>query len=228
MELIGSSNQMPETVANEAKPMPARKLLASDPYSQTIGEQWRKNRCTQLLGFACLIFVVGTGYLLYRQNKFVPVGFPGGDAFQFPAATPAATPAVTPGTTPAADNAIPAEAASIVVIGAQNDRGVLRVAIYDSATGFNDLKQAIRKTTLQIRGGEATAWVPIDSLPESFAMAVFHDENENGELDRNRLKIPTERYGFSNDARGVIGPPSFEDAKIDCPKAGQSINVSIR
>jgi uncharacterized protein (DUF2141 family) len=31
----------------------------------------------------------------------------------------------------------------------------------------------------------------------------------NGKLDTNRLGIPREGYGFSNDAKGWLGPPSF-------------------
>ena len=44
------------------------------------------------------------------------------------------------------------------------------------------------------------------------AVAAFHDANGDGELNANFVGMPTECYGFSNDARGFMGPPSFDDA----------------
>ena len=50
--------------------------------------------------------------------------------------------------------------------------------------------------------------------PGRYAMTAFHDENDNGELDTNLLGIPSEGYGFGNDAPATFGPPSFESAAV--------------
>jgi uncharacterized protein (DUF2141 family) len=42
----------------------------------------------------------------------------------------------------------------------------------------------------------------------------------NGRLDASRLRIPTESYGFSNDARAVLSAPSFGAASF--PYDGQT------
>lgn len=53
------------------------------------------------------------------------------------------------------------------------------------------------------------------SLPSgTYTVACYHDENSNEELDTNPLGIPTEVYGFSNDARGTFGPPDLEDQQF--------------
>ena len=44
---------------------------------------------------------------------------------------------------------------------------------------------------------------------------MFHDENANGKIDRNFVGIPKEGYGTSNDAKGFMGPPKYEDAKFE-------------
>ena len=54
-----------------------------------------------------------------------------------------------------------------------------------------------------------------DLPPGRFAVAVFHDENENDELDVNFIGIPKEGYAFSRDARGFAGPPSFDAAAVE-------------
>jgi uncharacterized protein (DUF2141 family) len=60
-----------------------------------------------------------------------------------------------------------------------------------------------------------------------YAVAIFHDENENGIMDKNMFGAPTEAYGFSRNARGTFSAPSFEEAKIDL-KESKSIEIWIK
>lgn len=64
-------------------------------------------------------------------------------------------------------------------------------------------------------------------LPEGeYALAIYHDENKNSKLDKNMLGVPTEYYGFSNNARRTFSAPSFEEASFDLKKdVKQSIFV---
>jgi uncharacterized protein (DUF2141 family) len=48
----------------------------------------------------------------------------------------------------------------------------------------------------------------------TYALAVIYDENMNGKLDTNWLGIPIEGYGFSNDAKGLFGMPSYSAARF--------------
>lgn len=43
----------------------------------------------------------------------------------------------------------------------------------------------------------------------TYAVRAFHDIDNDGEMNANWMGIPTEPYGFSNNVRGKIGPPSF-------------------
>jgi uncharacterized protein (DUF2141 family) len=64
-----------------------------------------------------------------------------------------------------------------------------------------------------------------DIPPGTYALAVIHDENMNGKLDSNRLGMPTEGYGFSNDAKAFLRAPSFSAASF--PYDGRSVNLTI-
>jgi uncharacterized protein (DUF2141 family) len=49
---------------------------------------------------------------------------------------------------------------------------------------------------------------------ERMPLPFIHDENMNGKLDTNRLGVPKEGYGSSNDVKAVRGAPSFSDASF--------------
>lgn len=54
--------------------------------------------------------------------------------------------------------------------------------------------------------------IVIDSLASgTYSIRFFHDENSNDKLDTNWLGLPTEGYGFSNNASALFGTPSIED-----------------
>ncbi len=65
------------------------------------------------------------------------------------------------------------------------------------------------------------------SLPAGeYAIALFQDLNENGALDSNILGIPSEPYGFSNNARGKFGPAKFTQAAFSITE-NQKITLTI-
>jgi uncharacterized protein (DUF2141 family) len=100
------------------------------------------------------------------------------------------------------------------------EAGEILIAIYDDAQPF----EADRGD----EGGAAPGIIegPIEpvepgsvtyryELPAgTYAIGIFHDANLNNRLDNFFFGIPREQYGFSNNARGFMGPPSFEDAAI--------------
>jgi uncharacterized protein (DUF2141 family) len=58
--------------------------------------------------------------------------------------------------------------------------------------------------------------VLVPDLPlGKYAVAAYVDNNKNGRQDKNFLGVPKEIYGFSNDARGMFGPPDFTEAAFD-------------
>jgi len=64
--------------------------------------------------------------------------------------------------------------------------------------------------------------------PGTYALAVIHDENRNGKLDTNWMGIPTEGYGFSNEAKALLGPPSFSAAKFQYDGGTLNLTISLR
>jgi uncharacterized protein (DUF2141 family) len=60
----------------------------------------------------------------------------------------------------------------------------------------------------------------------TYAVSVLDDTNLNGKMDFNMLHIPTKGYGFSNDAKATLSPPSFSAANFNYNGTG-SLSVPI-
>ena len=48
--------------------------------------------------------------------------------------------------------------------------------------------------------------------PGDYAVAIYHDENGNGQLDKRLFGIPKEPYGFSNNYRPRLSAPNSATA----------------
>lgn len=102
---------------------------------------------------------------------------------------------------------------TVVIFGFKNQEGNCRFAIDDSKFVYEREDSVFIGKVLPIIDKQVI--VVIDSLEYGeYAIRVFHDENENEKIDTNFLGIPTERYGYSNDASSWFGPPSWDKAKF--------------
>lgn len=85
----------------------------------------------------------------------------------------------------------------------------------------------LRATTLPVENGRAH-WT-VEAVPfGTYAVRLYHDENDNGELDTNVFGVPREAYGFSNNARGRFGPPNFEEAAFTVESDSLSLTITAK
>jgi uncharacterized protein (DUF2141 family) len=113
----------------------------------------------------------------------------------------------------------------IMMHGMKSDAGIMRVALFSEHNVFPGEKPDFGGTA-QIHNMVATA--EFHNVPYGhYAVSVFHDENANAKLDLG-LFGPLERYGFSNGARGFLGPPSFEKAKAAFHEAHKTYIVEVK
>jgi uncharacterized protein (DUF2141 family) len=69
----------------------------------------------------------------------------------------------------------------------------------------------------------------IDNLPHGrYAIAAYYDENRDGRLNRNTIGLPTEQYGFSNDAKGVFGPASWKDSSFEVSSKTTEVVIELQ
>lgn len=92
---------------------------------------------------------------------------------------------------------------TIEIIELPNNNGQILLQVYD----YNQIK--VKGIYGKIKNNECLIEIK-DLKKGKYAFKYFHDENKNELLDTNWIGLPTEAYGFSNNAEGTFGPPAFE------------------
>ncbi|MEM8550104.1 MAG: DUF2141 domain-containing protein [Verrucomicrobiota bacterium] len=131
--------------------------------------------------------------------------------------------AIAANSTPQAP-AKPAPELTVRVTGLDDDRGKVIVALFTNEKDW--LKKPVANLTVTPKNRAAQATFT-GLAPGNYAASVIADQNDDGELDTNFLGMPTERYGFSNNATGTFGPASFTDASFDYTGAQQEIAIKV-
>lgn len=116
---------------------------------------------------------------------------------------------------------------TIHITGFKNDNGKAVLDLFTSSDGFPmKTEKADKRLTSVIKDGKATFTLSLESL-KAYAFAVIHDENSNGELDTNFLGMPKEGACASNNAKGFLGPPDFEDAVFKMPQQNKTMQCKM-
>lgn len=135
---------------------------------------------------------------------------------------------------------LPAQAGElkVTITGVRSDAGALMVGLYDSADKFTKavghaahvalLSDKGRREGVTLRAIVGSQGIGFMMLPPGrYAVIVFHDQNDDGLLNKSILGIPTEGYGFSNNASGFFGAPSFDAAAVTMGDEDKSISISL-
>lgn len=116
---------------------------------------------------------------------------------------------------------------TVTVSGLRNAHGQVLACLANEAKAFPDCRNtASRHAKVAASAGEVTldfGTVP----PGTYAIALFHDENGNGRIDK-LVMIPREGFGFSRDAPVRMGPPSFGAAAFAAGTRPEHLKVKLR
>ncbi len=97
----------------------------------------------------------------------------------------------------------------------RNCDGNIRVALWASEEGFLRDPDSAFRIAMSVIEGESIQFVFADIPFGEYAVSALHDENGDGNQNRNLFGKPTEGYCISNGVRGgMSGPPGFDDASI--------------
>jgi len=106
--------------------------------------------------------------------------------------------------------------------------GTLYLTLYNKDDGYpTDSTKAFAKNMKKVTA--VTEKVVFKDIPfGTYAVSVWHDQNDNQKMEKNLIGIPKEGMGVSNDAKGNTGPPKFKDAKFVIDKEKTEISITLR
>ena len=136
------------------------------------------------------------------------------------AALPAAAPAGT---------GVEGATITVTVTELRNAKGLVRACMTADEERFPRCRgvPGAHGATAPAREGRVT-FTFTDVVPGRYAIALLHDENENGKADRALGMMPKEGFGFSRDAKVRMGPPDFDDAAFDIETADRALTIRMR
>lgn len=115
---------------------------------------------------------------------------------------------------------------TVTVNDIRSTKGTLRACMTSNPQRFPKCRgdATSHRTVLPAKGTVTFTFTGVK--PGRYAIALLHDENDNGKADRALGMIPREGFGFSRDAKVRAGPPSFDDAAIEI--GAGPVNQTIR
>jgi len=123
---------------------------------------------------------------------------------------------------------IPAPKAATLTVQISNIedlKGTLYVGIFKNGGDFPDDDYRVEGMLQKVSAETESVTI---NLPEgTYAVSVFHDVNENGELDTNFLGIPTEPYCFSQNYRPKLSAPDFKDCAFQMGVSDQRMTLEL-
>ncbi|MEL6531218.1 MAG: DUF2141 domain-containing protein [Pseudomonadota bacterium] len=117
---------------------------------------------------------------------------------------------------------------TITVTDIRNSEGVVRACITSLESAFPRCnRDPNAQRSVVDASGTVTFRFP-NVAPGEYAIALLHDENEDGKANRVLGMAPKEGYGFSRDAPVRMAPPDWDDAVFTVGSAAQNLTIKMR
>lgn len=115
---------------------------------------------------------------------------------------------------------------TVKVTGIASSKGHVLVALYNKAADWT--KPEVAKYTRKAPATAGAMLIEFAHLaPGEYAIAALHDVDDSGDMTYGTFGLPKEAYGFSNNARGVLSAPSYEDCTFQFGRSGM-ISLSLK
>jgi|AntRauMFilla1563_2_1112583.scaffolds.fasta_scaffold01468_5 uncharacterized protein (DUF2141 family) len=110
----------------------------------------------------------------------------------------------------------------------KSDQGTIRILIFDKADGFpEEVTNAVKSLSIPVK--DFAKSVVIADLPAgTYAISLFHDEDNDGKLKKNGVGLPSEAYGFSNNPTLFFGPPSFSKCAFTVNSTPIKVEIKLK
>lgn len=126
-----------------------------------------------------------------------------------------------------ADGPAPGGDITVNVTTIRNLNGHVICALFDSTENFDKRLPAMKVTVSA--AAPSTICVFHGVKTGTYAVTAVHDENDNGQLDKNFFGMPKEGYGVSNNHTYAMHGPAFGESQFSFPGNGSlALAIELR
>jgi uncharacterized protein (DUF2141 family) len=110
----------------------------------------------------------------------------------------------------------------------EQQKGTIQVALFASEDAFLKDELACYAESVAVKGkGNQTFSLP--NLPVGqYAIAIYHDLNQDGELNTNLWGIPTEPYAFSRTPENKWKKPTFGSTWVRLTSGRNEVHMELK
>ncbi len=118
---------------------------------------------------------------------------------------------------------------TVIITGCDNNEGNVQIALYNSEESYSSKQDetVFKSETIPVENRGVT-WIVKNISFGDYAIKTFHDENSDSLINKNLLGIPTESYGFSNNAKARFAQPAFSKAKFLFNPEEAQVEIRLR
>ncbi|MFY8035772.1 MAG: DUF2141 domain-containing protein [Cyclobacteriaceae bacterium] len=116
----------------------------------------------------------------------------------------------------------------IKITGFKDNGGKCVIMLFKAEPGFpKEPKNAVQVFPVVIQNKSCELTIP--SLDTgTWAVSVFHDANENGEVDTNFLGIPKEGIGVSKNVIPAMRAPRFDECRFQLTEPKMELQIQMK
>jgi len=116
---------------------------------------------------------------------------------------------------------------TVTVTNFKSQKGLVLCCLNNKEDGFpGEQNKALSCQKISIAGSKVQ-FTFLNVVPGTYALAAYHDENNDGTLNTNFLGIPKEGVGVSNNKMRNFSSPKYNEAKFAVPANGE-IKMEIK
>lgn len=116
---------------------------------------------------------------------------------------------------------------AVKVTGIRSPKGKIILNVFKDNASYDDEKPCKTFTFDKTGMADGAMVLKCELEPGVYGFTMVDDENGNGKIDKNLVRIPKEGFGFSNFFMEKMEKPTFDDFKVDL-KTQSKIDIRVK
>ncbi|MES2064611.1 MAG: DUF2141 domain-containing protein [Bacteroidota bacterium] len=122
---------------------------------------------------------------------------------------------------------IQAQELPVKVTGVRSPKGNIIINVFKDQASYDDEKPYKQFIFDKKPLDKGTMTLKLALEPSTYGITLLDDENSNGKIDKNLIRIPKEGFGFSNFFMTKMKKPAFEDFMIEL-KTHPAVEIKVK